>query len=54
MVFRDGSYRVIGGEFRKALVVRRRNMGRVSEKVVSEGGAKVNRFQGKNFELKRI
>lgn len=54
MVFLDGNYRLIEPQFHKALMVKIRNMNIISEKVMSDRGAKFNTFQGKNFELKRI
>lgn len=54
MVFLDGNYRLIEPQFHKVLMVNRRNMNIISEKVMSDRGANFNTFQGKNFELKRI
>lgn len=54
MVFLDGNYRLIEPQFHKVLMVKIRNMNIISEKVMSDRGAKFNTSQGKNFELKRI
>lgn len=49
MVFLDGNYRLIEPQFHKALMVNIRNMNIISEKVMSDRGAKFNTFQGKKL-----
>mgnify|MGYP004439905339 FL=1 len=45
-----GNYRLIEPQFHKVLMVNIRNMNIISEKAMSDRGAKFNTFQGKNFE----